>query len=146
MASLLDQVLESKDNPSADAVLSPQSDQPHALPDGSIVYDSTIAAINRILEVNPHLHKRPTGIAAEPYILYDGHTPIDLTDKRTFLRLLRADWVPVTPWQVAFLMEKVMELAPVYSRDCIVICDGLLWDRTEGKLKTFTERDNIRTV
>lgn len=144
--SLLDRVLENKDNPGAGASLSPMDDQPHTLPDGSVVYDSTIAAINRILEVNPHLNKRPTGIAAEPYILYNGHSPVDLTDKKTFLSLLRADWVPATPWQTAFLMEKVLELAPVYSKDCVVICDGLLWDRTDGKLKTFTERDNIRTV
>ena len=146
MPSLLDQVLQNKDNPSADALFSSDKDEAHQLPDGGVVYDSTIAAINRILSLNPHLHKRETGIASEPFRLYNGHIPIDLADKKTFLLLLRADWTPVNPWQVAFLCEKVLELAPVLSRDCIVISDGLIWDRNEGRLKTFEEGDNIRSV
>lgn len=144
--SLLDKVLESKDNPSADLILAPQDDRAHVLEDGAVIYDSTIAAINRILEVNPHLHKRPTGIAAEPYILYNGHTPVDLTERKSFLSLLRADWTPATPWQMTFLYEKVMELVPVYSADCVVICDGLIWDRKTGEIKTFTKEDCINTV
>lgn len=90
MPSLLDQVLESKDNPSIDSLLSPKDDQSRALPDGSVIYDSTIAAINRILSLNPHLHKRPTGISSAPYQLYNSHTPVDLADKRTFLSLIHA--------------------------------------------------------
>ena len=146
MASLLDKVLTNKDNPTADQLLSPTDDKPHTLEDGSVVYDSTFAAIERILAVNPHLHKRKTGIAAEPYRLYNGHTPIDLTDKQTFFTLLRADWSPTTPWQTAFLVEQVIKRASTLSRDCIIISEGLLWDRESGKLRTFTEDDNIRTV
>ena len=146
MSSLLDQVLKNKDNPSADSLFSEENDSPHQLPDGGVVYDSTLAAIKRILSINPHLHKRETGIASEPYRLYNGHTPVDLSDKKTFLLLLRADWTPVNPWQVAFLCEKVLELAPVLSRDCVIISDGLIWDRVEGKLKNFEEGDNIKSV
>lgn len=135
MPSLLDQVLESKDNPSADSLLSPTDDQPHQLPDGSVIYDSTIAAINRILELNPHLHKRPTGSPSRPYQLYNGHIPVDLADKRTFLSLLKADWEPRTHYQLVFLEQKVMELAPVFSLDCILVTDTLLWDRTTGVLR-----------
>lgn len=146
MPSLLDQVLKNKDNPAADSLLSPADDQPHTLPDGSIIYDSTIAAVNRILALNPHLHKRPTGLQSRPYALYNSHTPIDLTDKRTLLSLLKADWEPRTKFQLVFLEQKVMELAPTFSRDCIVISDDLIWDRQTGTLKPFTEEDNIRTV
>lgn len=146
MPSLLDQVLENKDKPSADSLLSPKDDQPHTLPDGSVIYDSTIAAINRILSLNPHLHKRPTGIASRPYELYNGHTPVDLLDKHTFLSLLKADWTPQTRFQSAYLVDKVMELAPTLSRDCLVITDDLLWDRTTGTLRKVTKGDNIHTV
>lgn len=146
MSNLLDRVLRSKDNPTADQLLAPADDKPHVLKDGSVVYDSTAAAINRILSLNPHLHKRATGVAANPYQLYNGKIPVDLADKKTFLSLLKADFTPKTPFQMAFLIDKVIELAPVFSKDCIVISDGLLWDREEGKLKYFTKLDNIRTV
>lgn len=146
MSSLLDQVLKNKDNPSADSLLSPVDDQPHHLPDGSTVYDSTIAAINRILALNPHLHKRPTGLQDHPYALYNSHTLIDLADKRTLLSLLKADWEPRTKFQLVFLEQKVMELVPTFSRDCIVISEGLLWDRDAGVLRKITKEDNIRTV
>lgn len=146
MSSLLDKVLSSKDNPAADSLLSPTDDRPHTLPDGSTVYDSTVAAINRILRLNPHLHKRSTSIASHPYSLYNGHTPIDLTDKRTLLSLLKADWEPKTHYQLVFLEQKILELVPILSRDCIVISEGLIWDREAGKLKTYKEEDNIRTV
>ena len=135
MPSLLDQVLEAKDSPSADSLLAPVDDQPHTLPDGSVVYDSTITAINRILCLNPRLHKRPTSIPSSPFQLYNGHTPVDLTDKKTFLSLLKADWEPQTRYQLIFLIDKVMELAPVFSRDCILVTDSLLWDRTTSALK-----------
>lgn len=146
MPNLLDQVLRNKDNPSADSLLSPTDDRPHTLSDGSTVYDSTIAAVNRILTLNPHLHKRPTGIQSQPFALYNSHTPVDLTDKRTLLSLLKADWEPRTKFQLVFLEQKVMELAPTFSRDCIVISDGLIWDRQTGTLRNFTEEDNIKTV
>lgn len=146
MMSLLDQVLENKDKPSADSLLSPNDDRPHQLSDGSVIYDSTIVAINRILALNPHLHKRPTGISSSPYQLYNGHTPVDLTDKRTFLSLIHADWTPKTPHQLVLLMEYVEKYAPTFSRDCIVISDHLIWNRTTGELRTFTDEDNIRMV
>lgn len=146
MSNLLDRVLKNKDNPTADQLLSPADDKPHTLKDGSVVYDSTMAAIERILSINPHLHKRATGVAAEPYRLYNGHIPVDLTDKQTFFTLLRADWAPTTPWQTAFLVEQVMRRAPLLSKDCIVISEGLIWDRESGKLRNFSKIDNIRTV
>lgn len=146
MPSLLDQVLDNKDNPTADQLLSPSEDKSHHLSNGAIIYDSTVAAINRILELNPHLHKRATGVSSRPYALYNGHALIDLTDKRTLLSLLKADWTPRTKFQLVFLEQKVLELAPVFSRDCVVISKGLLWDRNTGKLRTFTEKDNIKTV
>lgn len=146
MPSLLDQVLKNKDKPSADSLLSPKDDQPHQLSDGSVIYDSTIAAINRILSLNPHLHKRSTGISSSPWQLYNGHTPVDLTNKRTFLSLVHADWAPRTPHQLVLLMEHVEKYAPTFSRDCIVISDHLIWDRTAGVLRTFTDEEDIRTV
>lgn len=135
MKSLLDQVLKAKDSPSADSLLSPTDDNPHTLSDGSVVYDSTIAAVNRILSLNPHLHKRPTGNVSNPYILYNGHTPINILDKQIFFTLLKADWEPQTRFQTVFLVNKVMELVPTFSRDCILITDSLLWDRTTGTLQ-----------
>lgn len=146
MPSLLDQVLKAKDSPTADSLLSPQNDEPHTLSDGSTVYDSTIAAINRILSLNPHLHKRPTGISSRPYELYNGHAPIDLLDKHTFLSLLKADWEPRTRFQSAYLVDKVTELVPTLSRDCILVTDSLLWDRTTGILREIKKGDNIKTV
>ena len=145
MPSLLDQVLKSKDNPSANSLLSPEDDEPHTLPDGSVVYDSTIAAINRILSLNPHLHKRPTSSNSHPYQLYNGHTSIDLSDKQTFLSLLKADWEPSTRFQVVFLIDKVMELAPIFSKDCVLITDFLLWDRATGTLRQV-EPGSVRSV
>lgn len=146
MPSLLDQVLENKDNPNSDSLLSPKDDQSHTLSDGSVIYDSTIAAINRILSLNPHLHKRPSGVASSPYELYNGHTPVDLLDKRAFLSLLKADWTPCTPYQSVLVAEYVAKYAPLLSRDCIVISDHLLWDRTTGTLRTYTDDGQIRTV
>ena len=146
MSNLLDRVLKNKDNPTADALIFPTDDKPHTLSDGSVIYDSTIAAINRILSVNLHLHKRSTGVAAKPYRLYDGHIPIDLTDRRTFLTLLKADWLPKTPYQTILVERYVLKYAPTFSKECIVISDGLIWDRNEGKLRTFKEGGNIRTV
>ena len=134
MPSLLEQVLESKENPTADALLSPTDDRPHKLSDGSVIYDSTIAAINRILSLNPHLHKRATGLASQPYQLYNGHIPIDLEDKRTFLSLLKADWTPKTPFQIVLVEKYVEKYAPTLSRDCVLVTDTLLWDRDQGKL------------
>lgn len=146
MANLLDRVLSNKDNPSADQLLSPTADNPHQLPDGSIIYDSTIAAINRILALNPHLHKRATGIRSRPYDLYDGHTPIDLTNRKTFLSLLKADFFPRTPFQTTFLVNKVIELVPLLTKDCVVVSKGLIWDREAGRLRKIKKNETIRTV
>lgn len=144
--SLLDKVLRKKDNPSADALLDPVNDMPHTLPDGAVIYDSTVAAINRILSVNPHLHKRETGYASHPYQLYNGQAPLDLADKMTFLSTIKADWMPRTRYQLVFLINKVTELAPLFSKDAIVISEGLIWNRETGKIETFTKDDGIRTV
>lgn len=146
MPSLLEQVLENKSHPTADSLLSPKDDQAHKLADGSVVYDSTIAAINRILELNPHLHKRATGIPAHPYALYNGNQPVDLSDKRTFLSLIKADFVPKTEYQLVLLELQVLELAPIYSRDCFIIAQGLIWDVAEARLKSFGSTDDIKTV
>lgn len=147
MSSLLDQVLNNMENPTAESVLSPRADTQHTLSDGSVIYDSTIAAINRMLSVNPHLHKRFTGVEGE-YRLYNGYAPVDLDDKITFLNLLRADWTPASPFQTAFLIRKVIELAPLLSKDCIVVPPNLLWDSSSGRLKKMTEKElnKIRTV
>lgn len=144
--SLLDQVLKNKDNPSPDSLLFPVDDQSHTLPDGSQIYDSTIAAVNRILSLNPHLHKRPTGISSHPYELYNSHTPVDLLNKRTFLSLLKADWAPATPFQAVKCAELVEQYAPVFSRDKLIISDNLLWNRVTGELETYTDEDDIHTV
>ena len=144
MGDLLDQVLQNKDNPTADQLLSPVDDKPHTLDDGGVVYDSTIAAIYRILRLNPHLHKRETGKASEPYQLYNRHVPVDLTDRKTLLSLLKADWVPTTPWQTTFLVNKLTELAPLLSRRHILVSEGLIWDGEQGRLRTLTEDDKIR--
>lgn len=130
--SLLTKVLDSKDNPSVESALSPREDLPHKLPDGSVVYDSTISAINRIFELNPALHKRVTSKGER---LYDGRTPVDITNQLQMLKLLHGDWAPKTDWQVIFLQEKVMEIAPIYSFDCFEVSPYLLWDREEAKLK-----------
>lgn len=146
MPSLLDQVLEAKNSPPADSLLSPVDDQPHTLPDGSVIYDSTIAAVNRILSLNPHLHKRSTSIPSHPYELYNSHAPVNLLDKHTFLSLLKADWTPATPFQAVKCAELVEQHAPLLSRDKIVISEGLLWNRSTGELETYADKDNIHTV
>ena len=145
-SSLLDQVLLSKDRPSSDTLLNPTNDTPHTLPDGSIIYDSTIAAVNRILSLNPHLHKRPSGVSSHPYDLYNSHTPVNLTDKRTFLSLLKADWLPQTPFQAVLCAKLVEEYAPTLSRDCIAITDSLLWDTRTATLRSISPDDPIATV
>ena len=136
MSSLLDKVLDSKDNPTVDNALSPKDDEAHRLPDGSVIYDSTISAINRIFELNPSLHKRVTPRGEQ---LYDGRTPVDIKNQSQMLRLLHGDWTPKTDWQVIFLQEKVMEIAPIYSFDCYEVTSYLLWDRDEAKLKRIKE-------
>ena len=144
MSSLLDRVLDSKDNPSVDSVLAPQEDKPHTLSDGSVVYDSTIAAINRIFALNPHLYKRPT--MGRIYELYNGSQKINLDNWTHILSLLRGDWKPASNWQATFLKEKVMEMAPVISVGSFLISDGLLWDKEAGQLKRLEEGDTIRTT
>ncbi len=146
MGSLLDQVLDNRDNPTADSLLSPTDDKPHQLPNGSVIYDSTIAAVNRILELNPHLHKRATGTYSSPYQLYNGFSPVDLTDKYTFLSLIKADFIPKTPFQAALVRELVEEYAPVLSWDKVVVSDNLIWDRKTGKLLPLSDDDRICTV
>ena len=145
MPSLLDQVLDAKDSPAADSLLNPTDDKAHKLDNGAVIYDSTIAAINRILALNPHLHKRPTGVRSRPYELYNGHTPVDVLDRRTFLSLLKSDWEPKSPYQSTLVENYVMELAPTFSRDGILVTDSLLWDRTEGVLKEI-EPGSVHSV
>ena len=146
MGSLLDRVLTNKDNPAANLLLNASDDRCHQLPDGSTIYDSTIAAINRILVLNPHLHKRPTGSSAHPYQLYDGHTPVNLTDKRAFLTLVKADWTPRTPYQTILVERYIMKCVPTFSRNCIVISEGLIWDREAGVLRNIKKDEKVRTV
>lgn len=132
MPSLLSQVLDSKDNPTADIILSPKDDAAHRLPDGSVVYDSTISAINRVFELNPSLHKRINGREQQ---LYNGSKKVNLKNPLEILSLLRSDWDPKTDWQLAFFIEKVTELAPVLSFDCYNVTDYLLWDKGTQTLK-----------
>lgn len=144
MPSLLDQVLERREHPQLDGP--PDEDTPHQLLDGSIVYDSTISALNRILDLNPHLHKRPTGDPSCPFILFNGHQPLRVLDDRTLLGLLRADFTPKTKYQLVFLEQQLFDLAPTLSFDCFVVSEGLLWDKRTGELRTFTEADQIKTI
>ena len=144
MASLLDKVLDNKDNPEADKALSPQVDNSHKLPDGAVVFDSTIAAVNRVFELNPNLHKRQT-LAGE-YELYDKNRRITLDSEYQILQLIRGDWKPRTKYQLAWFKEKVLELAPIVSFDFYAVTDSLIWDKNEAKLKRVSDDDNIRTV
>ena len=144
MSSLLDRVLDSKDNPSVETALAPTDDRPHTLPDGSVVYDSTIAAINRIFELNPHLYKRPT--MGRIYELYNGSQKINLDNWNHILSLLRGDWRPASDWQTTVLREKVMEMAPVISVGSFLVSEGLVWDKADCKLKRLEEGDTIRTT
>lgn len=148
MGSLLDQVFEKLDSPSADLVLNPTDDKPHQALDGSTVYSSTLAAIARILALNPHLHKRATGDQSKPYQLYNGHVAIDLKDQQTFFSLLKADWKPRSRYQMVFLIDKVTELAPVFSKDCQFIPPDLLWDRDSATLRRMSDEEltKLRTV
>lgn len=144
MSSLLDKVLDKKDNPSVETSLSPRDDQAHQLPDGSIVYDSTIAAINRVFELNPHLYKKHTH--GHEFDLYNGSKRVNLNSWDQILSLVKGDWEPVTKWQVTFLREKIMELAPVMSVGSFKITNELLWDVEDAKLKRISEEDRIRTT
>ena len=144
MSTLLDKVLESKDDPSSDSILSPTDDHAHKLPGGEIVYDSTIAAVNRLFEKNPNLCKRMT--APGKYELYNGRIRINLISEFEILRLVKGDWKPKTKFQLAWFYEKVFELAPTLSFEGYIISDGLYWDSNSATLKHFTEEDNIRSV
>lgn len=144
MASLLDKVLDSKDNPGSDQILAPQDDNRHKLDDGSIVYDSTIAAVNRVFEVNPHIYKRWT--AKGGFELYNNEKRINLDNEFQMLALLKGDWEPRSKYQLAWFKEKVLELAPILSYDCYFVSDGLVWDKNDAKLKRITEKDNIKVV
>lgn len=143
MGSLLDKVLSNKDNPGAELSLSPMDDKPHTMKDGSVIYDSTIAALNRILEVNPKLYKRveKTGV-----VLYNGNKRIDISVPATMVILVRGDWRPASEWQAALLRELVVEYAPELTLDQYMVTDDLIWDKNEAKLKRITEKDNIRTA
>lgn len=131
MPSLLDKVLTSKENPVADTLLSPKDDKPHTLSDGSVVYDSTIAAINRVFEINPHLYKKSSDRGES---LYLGRERLTLSGEQ-ILSLLRSDWVPKSDWQLTFFKEKVMEIAPTLSFDGYAITDYLFWDKETQTLK-----------
>ena len=142
--SLLDKVLDNKDNPTVDFELSPKDDKPHRAKDGSIVYDSTIAAINRIFSLNPHLNKR-LSLRGNPQ-LFNGSKRVDLNNKHQLTELIRGDWEPKTEWQVTYLKEKVLEFAPDLSFAAYAITDDLYWDREDDKLKRVGDGDSIRTV
>lgn len=144
MSELLEKVLGNKDNPSVETTLAPKDDTPHKTKDGSIIYDSTIAAINRILSLNPHLNKRLSS-RGNPQ-LYDGLKKIDLNNKNHLMSLLHGDWEPKTEWQLTYLKEKVFEFAPDLAFDVYLIADNLYWDRADNKLKRLEDSDSIRTV
>ena len=143
MSSLLDKVLDSKDNPTVDSTLSPKNDEAHKLADGSIVYDSTIAAINRVFDVNPHIYKKQTARGEKIYI---GQKPIKLESVYDARVLIKGDWEPKTDWQLIFFKNKILELAPEISFEGIKITDDLFWDREASILKRITEEDNIRSI
>lgn len=144
MGNLLDKVLDNKDNPTSEQLLAPQDDARHKLEDGSIVYDSTIAAVNRVFEVNPHLYKR-RGRGGE-YELHNGETKLSVNSELQLMALVKGDWDPKTKYQLAWFKEKVIELAPTVSFDKYLITDDLVWDKDEAKLKRITDNDNIRTI
>ena len=144
MASLLDRVLDSKDNPTSDQVLAPQDDIGHKLEDGSIIYESTIAAVNRVFETNQHIYKRraPDG----EFELYNNGKQVKLDNEMQLIALIKGDWEPKSKYQLAWFKEKILELAPILSHDCYLVSDGLVWDKNDAKLKRITGKDNIKVV
>lgn len=146
--SLLSRILKATETPTADSLLNPVYDEPHVLPDGTVIYESTIIAANRILSINPHLNRREVFGKDDTYELYNGDKPVDLLNRNTFYSLIRADWLPLTNFQAVLLKQLVTENAPLFSTDCFLISDYLLWDKKRGKLKVLTEeeREKIRTV
>lgn len=144
MDKLIDRVLKSKDDPSSESLLAPKDDHAHRLPGGEIVYDSTIAAVNRVFEKNPNLCKKLDG--SNTYSLYNGRNKINLRNEFELVRLIKGDWEPKTKFQLAWFYDKVFELAPVFSFDGYIISDGLYWDSKTATLKHFTEEDNIRSA
>ena len=143
MSSLLEQVLDNKDNPSVHDSLNPVDDTAHKLKDGTVVYDSTIAAINRVFEMNPNLYKLITPKGEKLFI---GHKQIKIETPTDVSRLVYGDWAPKTDWQLVFFKQKVMELAPKLSFDDYAVSDYLIWDRETATLKRINEDDNIRTI
>lgn len=143
MTSLLDKVLDSKDNPSIDSSLSPKDDLPHQMADGSIVYDSTISAINRVFEMNPHLYKKQTMRGEH---LFNGPKMVRLDNPSEVTELLCGDWEPKTDWQLVFFKKKVMEYAPVLSFDGISVSDYLFWDKKTCTLRTINHGEVTTTI
>lgn len=144
MASLLDKVLDNKDNPSVDISLSPKEDVAHRLSDGTTVYDSTIAAVNRVFDMNPHIYKKRS--SGGEFELYNNGKKLNLDNEMQILTLIKGDWEPKSKYQLAWFKEKVLEVAPIFSSDYYIVSDGLIWDKDDAKLKRFTEKDNIRGV
>lgn len=144
MGTLLEKVLESKDDPSSDSLLSPADDNAHKLPGGEIIYDSTIAAVNRVFEKNPNICKKID--YKGQFTLYNGRKVVNLTNELQLLRLVKGDWNPKTKFQLAWFYEKVFELAPTLSFEGYIVSDGLYWDVRTSTLKQFTEEDNIRSI
>lgn len=143
MPSLLDKVLSSRDSPSADQILAPADDKPHVLEDGSVVYDSTIAAVNRVFAVNPHLYKIRESYGV--YKLYNAGTKISLRNVVQMYSLIKGDWEPKTKFQLAWFCTKVVELAPLLSFDCFIISDELIWDKETCTLRRASKEETKRS-
>lgn len=139
--SLLDQVLKNKDTPSTPTLFpDKEHDAAHILPDGSEIFDSTIMAFNRIYKLNPGLHKRAV-LFSGAYQMYNRYLPVDLSDKQTFLSLIKADFQPATPYQAMLLLKLIEEYAPVFSRDLIQVSEDLVWDTPGATLRPFTDEE-----
>lgn len=121
-----------------------EKDEVFVLPDGTEVYASTLWALNRILNRNPHLHKRSTADTMRPYALYNGHVEISL--EKDLLRLIGADWKPATKFQLVFLETYLLKLVPAFSKRAVLVSHNLVWDIDTQELRYLTEDDKIATV
>lgn len=145
-SSLLDEVLANRAKQGSSIKLSPKQNKLQQLNGDIAVYDSTVAAIERVFALNPHLHRRFSGVPVTTYTLYNGHTPIDLNNKRTFLSIIKADWVPTSPYQLTFLIDCVTDSAPTLSYDAFYISEGLIWDRNTSTLRRLNGKKPFYTV
>lgn len=144
MASLLDRVLDFKDNPSSETQLSPSGDTPHQIEDGVIIYDSTIAALNRIFELNPHLYRKrqPNGV----YAIYNNNNAVDINNELQLLALIKGDWKPKSKYQIAWIREMIIKYAPELSYDKYLVSDELIWDKATATLSRVASDDDVHTV